>query len=176
MEKLVARAKISSQGFTLIEMVVVLLVVSVLSVVIGTVLLNGVRAYQGTSDALTVLSKLRYAVERIAREVRPIGFDSVTGSYSVTDMSPSRLAFSKFDNTQVVIEQVGTEVLMTYTPPGITSTLVDQVNQLNLGYLQMDGTVATTANALGYIQIDLSLANNGQTYDQSSLAALRIKP
>ena len=71
------------KGFSLIELVATLLVLGLMTSFAVPYLSNGARVYNDTSAALQTASKLRYASERMARELREIrnvggNFDIVT--------------------------------------------------------------------------------------------------
>ncbi len=68
------------QGFTVTELIIGLVVLAVLGAAAGYGLANGALAFVNTTDAVHTLGKLRYASERMAREIREIRRDPVTPS------------------------------------------------------------------------------------------------
>jgi len=162
-------------GFTLIEMIISLVVLALLGAAAGYGLTGGALAYSGNADALHTLGKLRYASERMAREVREIRRNSVTpANYDITTMTGTTLAFTRSDGTAVTL--TGTPPLLTlaYSTPAGTHTLTDEVGSLAFGYYRADGSTPATGTAdVAFIEFDLVLARNGNSYPQRTRVALR---
>lgn len=66
-------------GFTLIEMVIVIILLGVLAVLTTQFVANGVRFYSEASARERLLSDVRFGIERLNRELR----DAVPGSVSI---------------------------------------------------------------------------------------------
>lgn len=58
------------KGFTLIELVMVIIILSIVSVGIGDLVGKGTQAYVDTAERDEILSKSRYSVERLNRAIR----------------------------------------------------------------------------------------------------------
>ena len=67
-----------AHGFSLIEMIIVTVVLGIMAAVLAPLARNSLLAYDNTLDDLTVLDKLRYATERLAREIRGIQYANST--------------------------------------------------------------------------------------------------
>ncbi|RQD63148.1 MAG: type II secretion system protein [Desulfonatronovibrio sp. MSAO_Bac4] len=63
-------SKNSQQGFTLIEIIAVMLLVGVLSAVAGFGLITGVQGYLMASENAAIAQKTQMAMTRISREIR----------------------------------------------------------------------------------------------------------
>lgn len=70
-----------SQGFTLIELIMVIMVMAIITIGIGRFVSLGTEGYLQTRDREQLQSQARFAVERITRELR----DAVPNSLEVTD-------------------------------------------------------------------------------------------
>jgi MSHA biogenesis protein MshO len=162
-------------GFTLIEMIISLVILALLGAAAGYGLTGGALAFSGNADVLHTLGKLRYASERMAREVREIRRDSVTpANYDITTMTDTTLAFTRRDGTGVTL--TGTLPLLTlaYSSPAGIYTLTDEVGSLAFAYYQADGSTAATGSAdVAFIEFDLVLTRNGNSYPQRTRVALR---
>lgn len=66
-----------AHGFTLIELVIVMVLISILAMVSMQPLLQGLNARSRVANHLNVIDGLRYSVERIVRELRQTRFDAV---------------------------------------------------------------------------------------------------
>ena len=162
-------------GFTLIEIIISLVILSVLAAAAGYGLTGGVLAFSSTADSVHTLSKLRYATERMSREIREIRRDLVTPAvYDISTMTASALTFTKTDGTTVTL--TGTPPLLTLAYSGIAGSpvLTDQLGSLDLDYYQADGTTLATGNAdVAFIELELTLAHNANSYPQRNRVSLR---
>lgn len=164
-----------SSGFTAIEMVMAIVLIGILAAASLPVIFSGVRTYQDTTVSLVTLSKLRYATERMAREIREIRRNTVTPSnYDISTWTAGTLAFVKRDGTTVTITAAAPNVTLGYSAPAVTSTLTDQVSSLTFNYYQIDGTTAATSIAnMAFVQISLTLIQDGAPFTQRTRVALR---
>lgn len=163
------------RGFTLIELVISLVILGLVGAVAGYGLVNGTLAFSSSADAVHTQSKLRYASERMAREIREIRRNIVTPTqYDINSMTASTLAFTKRDGTGVTLNSTPPLVTLAYSTPAGTPTLSDAVSSLSLSYLQADGVTAATGNTdVAFVEFELVLSHAGNTYPQRSRVALR---
>ncbi|MDH5229376.1 MAG: type II secretion system GspH family protein [Gammaproteobacteria bacterium] len=162
-------------GFTLMEMVITITIVGLLAGVSGSLLTGGFRAYESNSQAVQLLANLRYAMERVTREV--MSMQAITGGYDITTMSANRLQFTKGDGVAVDIIINPPLMSLTYSSvPGVIPTLVDSVQAASFSYFQMDGlTPALNANEISFVQIEINLKRNQVAYTQRTRVAMRAR-
>src|SRR5687768_13428722 len=72
------RLQSASRGLTLVEMTIVLAIVAVFVAVIANALTASATAYATISPTLASQAQLRYALERISREIREVGTVAAT--------------------------------------------------------------------------------------------------
>lgn len=170
------------RGFTLIEMVVTILVLSILGGVTAYTISHGARAYVDSRTIVTTLSKLRLASERLAREIRSVRRDpAAPGQYDINGGLPSdsfsfdRLEADGVTVTTVSIDGSGNPLTLEYDTPSGAQTLTDQVSSFSLAYYQADGVTAATSNAdVAFVEFELVLQDaNGNSYPQRTRVALR---
>lgn len=163
----------NARGFTLIEMVAVIIIIGILAAAIAPMALSALNAYNATLNSVRTLDKLRYATERLAREMRAVNHNGA--SFDFTSMSTTAPVFINTDGTTV---RIGT----TITPPAVTlgysttltPTLTDQLSTLAFAYFEQDGTTSTTSPTnVRYVEISLALLLGSQTYVQRTRVALR---
>lgn len=172
-----ARSPARHRGASLIEIVMVVVILGILAAFGVPLLINAFGAYEVTQGNIDTLSKLRYATERMAREIREVRY--AAGSYAIGTRTATTLSFIKND-------LAGTVVTITCAPPLITleystvggaaATLVDQVGACDLfTYWQADGVTPATANAnVALVDIVFSLQNpNSGSYAQRTRVGLR---
>jgi prepilin-type N-terminal cleavage/methylation domain-containing protein len=166
------------KGFTLIEMIITLMVLSILGAAAGYALSNGALAFVNSSDTVHTIGKLRVANERMAREIREVRRDLVTpAQYDISTMNTTTLAFNKTDGTSVTLNAAPPLVTLVYSNPAGTHTLTDEVSALTFSYYQADGSTAATGNSdVVFIEFELVLTHSGNLYPQRTRVALRNQP
>ncbi|BCO32443.1 hypothetical protein TspCOW1_25460 [Thiohalobacter sp. COW1] len=171
-----------SRGFTLIEMVVTLLILSILGGVTAYTISHGARAFIDSRTVVTTLSKLRLASERLAREIRSVRRDPAAPSQydfngfpTATGLSFDRLEADGVTVTTVSIDGSTNPITLEYDTPSGAQTLTDQVSNFSLAYYQADGvTAATTTADIAFVEFELVLQDtNGNSYPQRTRVALR---
>lgn len=167
--------KTSARGFTLIEMVVAIVIIGVLAIATIPVLTGGVRTYVTTTTSLITLSKMRYATERMAREIRHVRRNPGTpANYDISTMTATSLVFVKSDGNTVSITRALPNITLGYSTPAASSTLSDQVSGLTFRYFTIDGVTVTALPALvAFVEIELAMIEDGATLTQRTQVALR---
>lgn len=160
------------RGFTLVEMVMAIIVLAVLAAVTTPMMLQGILAYQATYNSLQTLDKLRYATERLAREIRET--DRVAGVYTISMATTPPLTFTKADGTGVTVSAGGT-LSLSYATPAVSAVLTDEYTTLAIAYFDANGASTTSASDVRYVELTLTLTNpaSGQVYSQRTRAMLR---
>ncbi|MBE7939293.1 MULTISPECIES: prepilin-type N-terminal cleavage/methylation domain-containing protein [Ramlibacter] len=74
----------TSQGFTLIELVITLILLGILAVLSSSIFYDNVQTSVVRNKAQGTADQGRYVMERIARELREIKYDTTAGAYSIT--------------------------------------------------------------------------------------------
>ncbi|WP_455203590.1 type II secretion system protein [Kaarinaea lacus] len=162
-------------GFTLIEMVLVIMILGILAGITAPIFSQGLTASRLTTENLHTLEKLRYATERLAREIRQIDYDGT--SYDVSSMSAANFSFVKTDSSSgtVSINYTGATLQLSYSTLPATAVLTDEVSGFNLAYYDADGVVTASSASLAFVEITLTLQNPTTTasYSQRTRVALR---
>lgn len=170
-----------NQGFTLIEMVVTIVVLSILGGVSAYTISHGARAYIASRTVVDTLSKLRVASERLAREIRTVRRKPATPSqYDFSTRTGNSLAFDRLEPDGVTVTTVSIDgssnpITLEYDTPTGAQTLTDQVSSFGFSYYQSDAVTAATSNAdIAFVEFELVLVDaNGNTYPQRTRVALR---
>lgn len=134
-------------GFSLIELVTVIVLLGILSAAGSSMLTEGIKASVMASDTNVAAGQSRLALERMARDIRAIR------STSAADLdigTAGQITFTRSDGAVVQYRLTGT-TLMRNTQP-----LSDEVSVLNFTYVQRDGRTATTVlSQVYYVTIDM---------------------
>ncbi len=168
-------------GFTLLEMVVTIATLSILAMLITPYLSLSARAYNDNAVESKILGQLRYASERIARELREMRRDpSAPANYDIaTPLLSDRVTFFRNDGERVTVEDAAPLLNMSYFGlQGDTRyPLSSSLQSLVFNYWQSDEiNAASGGNDLAYIEFEIQLLSNGNTYSQRSRVALRSMP
>ena len=166
-----------SAGFTLIEMIVVMIIISILGAMMAPVLREAVGAYGAANAAATTLDKLRYASTRLALEIR-----GMTGG-SITTMAATTLKFSTVDYVPaavartVTIDRSGGNLRLAYSNPSTGSyvpVLTDQLESILFSYFDQNGMPASMPSAVRYVEYTITLrAPSGPFYAETTRVSIR---
>lgn len=162
----------------LVEAIVTVVLVGILAVAGLPILSNSLRAYTAIQESLWELSKLRYATERLAREIREVRRDpAVPTDYDIAVMTAAKFEFVKTDGVAVALEAVPPALTLNYAPPvSPTPALTDQVKGFAFKYFKDDGvTAATSKSDVAFVEMDLTLTQGGADYAQRTRVGLRNK-
>jgi prepilin-type N-terminal cleavage/methylation domain-containing protein len=173
------------RGVTLVELVIVTVVIAILAMVMGPLAMQSLRAYNSTLGSVVALDKLRYANERLAREIRAVDFVPGTG-FSFVTMGANSMRFTRtlYDaagaatTDTVTVGNTGTALTIAYAALPLVGpqVLTDELNGtagLSFTYFDSAGVVTANPNLVRMVQISLSLAHNGSIYPQSTLIQLK---
>jgi len=172
---------VDERGATLVEMVLVIIIMGILAAFIAPALSGAVSSYDQTSRNIEVLTKMRYAMERIARELRAMRRDPFNSSnYDTPSLaSATKLDFCRTDGTRVSIQQVGNEVRIDYAggfgsttctaAASTTNTLTDSVTAFGMSYLTFGGAATASQSQLQYIDISMTLTGTGTSAYSSAM-------
>jgi MSHA biogenesis protein MshO len=163
-----------SRGFTLIEMVISIVVLAIIAAAATPLVVTSITAYDRVHEDLVSLDRVRYATERLAREIREVKHNGVT--YEFASMSTSAPVFTKSDDTTVTLANSPPIVTLSYSVPAVTPPpiLSNQVSALSFAYFDETGTETATSTAtVRYVEVSLELTQGSQTYSQRTRVQLR---
>lgn len=178
------RPQCGNGGFTLIELIISIVLIGLLAAVGTTMISDSFDTTTMLNASQTSAAKARYALERVEREIREVGYDASatpTPAYrtSKAAMTPDSFTFTRSDGTTVVkIERIGVNLSLIIS--GTTYLLANNVNDFALTYWQIDamtGNVTTTDDPAKLRFVDIALTvrdgTSGQSIPQLTRVALR---
>lgn len=150
-----SRPHFRNRGFTLIEVIVTLMLVSVLAAVAGFGIVEVARGYQAARENERMAQTARVALLRMGRELMELETVTNADASSVTIVTPNgTLAMGYFDS-EIRLDNDETAV--------DGDILVDRVDSFQLTYLDMDDAPwndAMPVEQLAVIDIQLNLARD----------------
>jgi prepilin-type N-terminal cleavage/methylation domain-containing protein len=161
----------SSRGVTMIELVYAMVIMGILGAALLPMAFNGLRAYEATRQQVETLDQTRYAMERIAREIRETRFTGGTADLSVA--SSSGLVFTRstmqagLEGTeQVTLQQTGTDLTLAYASQPLAGAVVLLSSVNSLGF--------TFDTSLQTVRITLEVNTpNGSTLVRETVVQLK---
>lgn len=170
----------AQRGFTLLELVMVIVMIGVIGTTLASLLSGGVGAFNAGREAVDTLSELRLTSERLARELRTVRRDPTTPTaFEFLTKNDTTVQFRRWDNdtdwTTVTITASGSNLTIDYsTVAGGPYILTNSLDTLDFDYLDQNGAeTASNANvAFVYIELNLTDANTN-SYPQRTRVALR---
>ncbi len=102
------------QGFTLIEMIATMVVISILSAFASTIILNGSDGYLDASATAELHTELSVALDRIVREVRRIDPDTAAGpgAPNIDSVSETSMVWRDADDDLYRLELTGSALTL----------------------------------------------------------------
>lgn len=168
------------EGFSMVELVLVIMILGILVVFVGPVLYNAMRSYAGIEVGTATNAKVRYAMERMAREMRDIRRQATDSAYlDILGMSASSVAFFQSDGGRVVLNAVGGVVNLEYLPAGgstLSGMLLDQVQPGSFAlsyFLQNNALASTITQQVSFVQVSMSIVDGSHTFPARLRVGLR---
>jgi prepilin-type N-terminal cleavage/methylation domain-containing protein len=127
-----------AHGFTMIELVIVIAVVSVAALVFSKMFIEAARSYEWIDVEKEKLQEARYAQERMTREFR-----RVRDNLSINVATATTLTFVDRDAATISISWNGVKGAdLVYTKNGTARTLAAGVDSFAFAYWKTNGTAA----------------------------------
>lgn len=153
-----------SPGFTLPELLIVIVVASIVALAFSAMFIEAVKTYQFMDAEKDMLQDARYAEERVARELK-----RVRDNTSINTAAATTLTFVDRRSATVSFSWSGVSGAdLLYTKNGSSQTLAKGVDSLAFQYWKQDGTaalpvVSPSATDIWRVTIYMRLVKGSQT-------------
>lgn len=141
------------QGFTLIEMVIVIVILSIIAGVAARVISTALNSYFDNQNIVNANEQGRLALERMTRDIHAINSPS-----SITTATSNTFSFIDVNGNSVTYSLSGSRLLRN------SVVLADGVNVLAFEYYTGAGASAGTTTAIRYINVRLNITQNNVNY------------
>lgn len=156
------------EGWSLAELVLVVVILGILGAFVAPIVVNAMRAYDSSQTSVATYSKMRYAIERLSREVREVRRSTANSAlFDISSMTAATLTFFKYDGTEVTVAGSGATLTLRYlNSTNVAAVLTDQVSSFSLAYFQTDASTTPASSAsLAFVQLALTLADGTATHE-----------
>lgn len=155
------RAASRCRGFTMVELVLVIVIVAIIASLGAQMMGSGFQSYFSGRDISRGDWQARVALERMTRELRAVR--SATAADLI--ISPaSEITFVNSDGATVRFYVVGTQLMRSNGGVAGAQPLADGISALSFSYLQADGTTpAASATLVRYITVSFTVTRGPAT-------------
>lgn len=144
-------------GFTLIEMVIVIVILAILAGIANSILTEGLTGYIQGENIVTANWQGQVALQRMSREIRLIN-----SSNMISTMTGSNLAFTNINSDTVAFSLSGTSLTLTLN--GNSQILADGIQSLTFSYFDKNGTSTAINSAVRYITLSINVTYQNANY------------
>lgn len=156
------RIQRQARGFTLVELVIVILLLSVISAVGSRLLSAGFNGYLLARDLTDADWQGRIALERMTRELRDIPQGNLNA------VAANQVSFTDWDNVTLVTYSLAGNTLMRNARP-----LADGIAALNFTYLDSAFQVTAVPANVRYISVTVNVTQGGTNLSYRSAVYTR---
>jgi prepilin-type N-terminal cleavage/methylation domain-containing protein len=147
------RAK--KNGFTMVEVVLVIILVAILAGVTGNIIMQGADSYRLQYYRRDLMYQAKNALNRMDKEIRMVRGHAAT---DILTLTANDLEFVSVNGDTIRFSLSGDNIVRTLN--GIANILCKDVSGLTFSYLKKDGTAALTAEDVWSIVIGLTVSGN----------------
>lgn len=174
--------KNKNAGFTLMELVLTIMVMSIISVSLSAFMSNSVKAYLVSMENARGVDEVSYVTNRFSLELRNVDHDGSNYQIVTADLTAAaadtRFEYDNTDGDRITLEYNAVSGLLTMTNDtvsGTAYTIADQVTAFDFNYYQQDGVTAASADGsdIKFVEFQISLQEGDVTYSSRTRVALR---
>jgi prepilin-type N-terminal cleavage/methylation domain-containing protein len=171
----------TEKGYTLIELILVIVILGILSVLVGVPLLQGARGWKAVSTRKEATQFARLGMDRMARELRMTQrLANNTPNIAEVTTAPTCIRFTDVLGNLILYKLNGTSLDRatggTCASPTSANSLVGDVSGFSIAcYNNANAVIACSSNltAIRRVLFQLSVTENGEAVELDSQVTLR---
>jgi len=144
-----------NRGFTLIEVILVIILVGIIAGITGNLILFGAESYTVQYDRRDLMYQAKTALSRMDKEIRMLRSATAT---DILTFTATNLEFVDIKDNTIEYTLSGSNIVRTFN--GTADTLNMNVSALTFSYLKKDGTAAVSASDIWLISVDLTVSDS----------------
>ncbi len=159
----------AQRGFSLIEMIIVIVIVGIVFAIGASILAGGFANYSGSERISSAAWQARVALNRIDRELRMVRSpgDLTVGANALTFTTLRGTSYSYTLSGPLLEQSVN---------GGTPQVLARDIGQFSVQYWQNDGTTPATAATVRYVGVALTVTGTETQIDYQILMDMRDFP
>lgn len=146
------------KGFTLIELVIVIVLLGIVVAGSSELMVQGFRAYHAGVEQVFAHWQARVALERMARDIR-----GVKSSGDIATSTSSTFSFTDVNGDVITYFQQGSQLKR--NTASTSQVLADNINGLTFTYYNDNGASTTTKADIRYVKIALQVGASGSQFN-----------
>lgn len=143
----------SDRGFSLIELIVVIVILGIIGAFLSTSIYEGSHAYIDLRSRSANVADAHQALELMGREIQEI---RTATSADITALTASSLAFTDINAASVSYAFSGATLTRN------SQTLMDRLSSFSFAYYKSDGTTAAAAADVWSVEVSLTVTRSGR--------------
>ncbi len=162
----------NTKGFTIIEILMVIVLIGIVSTIVSTLILGGGESYSDFEIRSDITAEGRVAVDRMKKEMRlincdPPGLTCTPDGSDIPTFGASDFRFVKINGEGRGFRLSGSELLLRAGTAGgdPESTLAGNVTALTFTYYDDAGAVTAVVADIWSIKVDFNITRSGQSID-----------
>jgi len=142
------------QGFSFIELIMVIILLSILAVVAGRILTAGLNSYLTVQNTTDADSQGRIALARMAIDLR-----NIRSTADITTASANQIVFTDINGNSITYQLSGTTLMRN------AQILADGIQTLTFSYFDKNGASTSTTTDIRYITVKLNVQLNNTNFN-----------
>lgn len=142
------------RGFTLIELVFVIMLMSIIAGISSVVISSGFKAYLASKNVIGADWQARYALERMARDIR-----AIQSPRSIITASARQLSFTDTNDHAISYSLSGNSLMLNEA-----NIVADGVQSLAFSYFDKNGVNTAILANIRYVTITLNIILNNTDF------------
>ncbi len=140
-------------GFTLIELVIVIVLGGIIAAISMKLLTQGLSAFLGAVNVTNADQQARLAIERMVRDIR-----SIRSASDIITATNSQFSFTNFSGNNITYTLSSNNLMYN------SQILANGIGALGFNYYDNNGNITATLSAIRYIAVNLTITQGNSNF------------